>query len=557
MRIAIIGGVAGGASAATRARRMDEKAEITIYEKGPYISYANCGLPYYVGGIIEDRQALLLETPESLWDRFRIAVRVNTLVTAIEPTSGNLKFVQDDRPGEAGFDRLILAPGATPIIPSVVGLERPDVFLVRTVSDALRLRDHLDSGRVTRAVVVGAGFIGLEVAEMLLHREIAVTVVDMAAHVLPPVDADIAGVLESHLHALGVQLRMNSTLQGIHGSIGRPLVELSSGTISTDMVVVGVGVRPSIDLAQSMGLRLGQTGAVQVDSHMQTSHPRVWAAGDAVEKFDLVTKAPRWWPLAGTANKEGRVAGTNAAGGNATFSGSLGTAIMRFGPHVVGVTGLTEKAAQKAQIPYRAIHTVRGNHAGYYPGAHDILIKLLYDPEDGRVLGAQAIGESGVDKRIDVIATAIHGKLGIDDLADLDLAYAPPIGSAKDAVVITGMGAANARAGLVDSVSASELEQWLAMPDRPFLLDVRDANETRETGIIPGAHHIPLNHLRSRLSEVPSDRPIVTYCRSGHRSYVATRILRQHGRRDTYNLSGGITLWGIGHATETPEVSQL
>lgn len=548
MRIAVIGGVAGGASAATRARRLNEQAEITIYEKGPYVSYANCGLPYYVGGEIANAEDLLLETPESLEARFNIRVNVNTEVLAVDPKAGILLFSQDGATKSQAFDRFILAPGSIPIVPRVPGIEREDVFLLRTVPDALRLHDYLDSHVVHHAAVIGAGFIGLEMSEVLSHRGIEVTLIDQAAHILPPVDDDIAAFLESRLSALGLHLMLSNSLVGISGPINGPIVDLAQGPkVATDIVVMGLGVRPSLQLARSMGLALGKTGAIFVDTHMQTSQPNVWAAGDAVEKHDLVTGQPRWWPLAGIANKEGRVAGTNASGGHATIKGALGTGIVRVSPYTIGVTGLTEKAASQAGISYRVLHTIRGHHAGYYPGARDVLIKVLYDPKNGRILGAQAVGEQGIDKRIDVFATAIHGQMTIEDLAELDLAYAPPIGAAKDPVIITGMAIANHREGLIDSVSAADLASWLGRTDPPYLLDVRDTQESAATGVIAGAHQIPLNDLRLRVAEVPVGGTVVTYCRTGHRSYIAARILRQHGHHNVYNLSGGIAVWGLTH----------
>ncbi len=554
MRIAIIGGVAGGASAATRARRLNEEAEITLYEKGPYVSYANCGLPYYVGGQIAEAADLLLETPESLWDRFRIRVHVNTEITDVNLPAKRLRFVRAGQPDYATFDRLILAPGSTAIVPALPGIDRPDVFFLRTVPDALRLREYLDTKAVHHAAIIGAGFIGLEIADVLRHRGVEVTLVDKAAHVLPPVDDDIAGFLETRFPHLGIQAALSNTLMGIRGTVGHPLVDLSSGqSLSTDLVVMGLGVRPSIHLAQSMGLDLGVTGAIRVNHRMQTSHPDVFAAGDAVEKWDLVTQRPRWWALAGVSNKEGRVAGTNAAGGDATLKGSLGTGIVQVSPYVVGVTGLTEKTAQREQISYRLLHTVRGHHAGYYPNARDILIKLLYDPDTGRILGAQAAGEDGVDKRIDVIATAIHANMTVEDLAGLDLAYAPPVGAAKDPVVIAGMSATNHQQHLVENVAADQLAQWLTSAEPPFLLDVRDKHETVTSGKIAGSKNIPLNDLRQRLGEIPDNRTIVVYCRSGHRSYLASRILRQAGRTTVFNLSGGFTVWSLAR----PEKSRM
>lgn len=546
MKIAIIGGVAGGASAATRARRIDESAEIVIYEKGPYVSYANCGLPYYIGGIIARSDDLLLETPESLWDRFRIRVETETEVTGVDLASGLLAVSHHGERRRQVFDRLILSPGSTPSIPNLPGIDRDDVFSLRTVPDAIRMHDYLDAGQVKHATVVGAGFIGLEMAEVLRSRGITVALIDQRAHVLPQVDPDIAQFMEEKMTSLEIQIMLNNTLSGITGAIGHPVVELSSGrSIHTDMVVIGLGVRPSLALAREMGLAIGPTGALAVNDHMQTSRANVWAAGDAVEKHDLITGEPRWWPLAGTANKEGRVAGTNAAGGDARLVGSLGTGIVRVHPYVIGVTGLTETRARKEGIAHQVVHTIRGHHASYYPGAHEVLIKLLFDPNSGRLLGAQAAGQEGVDKRIDVIATAIHAQMTVDDLADLDLAYAPSIGAAKDPVVITGMSAGNHRSELVEGVSSRELSDWMKAPERLFLLDVRDEKELEETGRLPGACHIPLNDIRLRVTEIPPESRVVVYCRTGHRSYLAARILRQLGRQKVYNLDGGLTVWNL------------
>ncbi|PSR33079.1 MAG: CoA-disulfide reductase [Sulfobacillus benefaciens] len=547
MRILIIGGVAGGASAATRARRLNEAAEITMVEQGPYVSYANCGLPYYVGGQIPDPQDLLLETPESLWDRFRIDVRVNTRALDIDLAHRQARIANATEQSEViEFDRLILSPGASPVIPPIAGLDRPDVFMLRTVPDALNLRQYLDShGNIRHITVIGAGFIGMEMAEVLHSRGYDVTVVDKAGHILPVFDPDIASYVEHRLSDLGIKQVLGTAIHRIDGALGSPTVTLDSQhQIRTDAVVVGLGVRPSLRLAQQMGLKLGSTGAIWVDPSMKTSHPLVYAAGDAVEKRDLVTGLPRWWPLAGIANKEGRVAGTNAAGGSQTFPGALGTAIVRVSPYYLAMTGLTETTAKQIGIDHQVLYTVRGHHASYYPGAEDLFTKVIYDPSSGRLLGAQIAGQEGVDKRIDIFATAIQGHLTMDSLESLDLAYAPPVGAAKDPVIITAMAAGNHQSGLVSTINPSDLAEWIADDNHhPLILDVRDQDEILETGMIPQARWIPLNDLRKHVPSLPKDSPIVLYCRSGHRSYVAARILRQHAFRQVFNLNGGMTAW--------------
>ena len=503
--------------------------------------------PFSCRGVPRKRhEELLLETPQSLWDRFRIRTYVGAEVTAIDTDGGRLQGYVSGAAISDQFDRLILAPGSVPIAPTFPGTHRDDVFIIRTVPDAIRLREYIESHQVEHAVVIGAGFIGLEMAEVLHTRSISVTLIERADQVLPPVDRDIAQYLEDRLPDLDVRLILSNTVIGIRQGYGRPVIDLSSApSVSADMIIIGLGVRPSTHLAQAMGLALGPTGAIHVDERMQTSHPRIWAAGDAVEKRDWVTGQPRWWPLAGVANKEGRVAGSNAAGGYATLKGALGTSIVRIAPYVVGVTGLTEKAAHQDRVGHTVTRVMRGHHAAYYPGAHTLFIKILSDPDSGRLLGAQVVGEEGVDKRIDVLATAIGAGMTIDDLAELDLAYAPPIGAVKDPVIIAGMAASNQRQGLIESISADDLETWLTKPNAPFVLDVREVVEADEFGYIPGAHLIPLNGLRSRIQEVPTDGPIVTYCRTGHRSYLAARILSQHGRTAVYNLSGGLSVWNL------------
>ncbi len=544
-RILIIGGVAGGASAATRARRLDEHAEITMLEKGPYVSFANCGLPYYVGREIESIDDLLLETPQSFDDRFGVQVLTQQEVTRVDTSTRRVESISRET-GQSlwhQYDEVILAPGAQTLSANLPGQDGSHVFQMRTVPDAARLRAFIESRPTRHATVLGAGFIGLEMAEVLTRRGISVTLVDRAAQLLPPVDADVAQYFLDRLDDSRVSVRLADTISAIEPT----RVHLASGTtLPTDLVIMALGVRPDVILAQQMSLRLGTTGAVAVDARMATSVPHVYAAGDAVEKRDLVTGNAAWWPLAGIANKEGRVAGTNAAGGAAEFRGALGTAIVRVDPYTLAVTGLTEKSAGRQLVPYQLIYTVKGDHASYYPHAQDLFIKILFHPETGRVLGAQIVGQAGVDKRIDVLATAISARMTVDDLGELDLAYAPPFAAAKDAVVITGMAAENTRRGLVKPLTPSQLKQWLGEGlTPPVLLDVRDADEVGATGGIGDFLHIPLDGMRRQWDRLPptADRPLVVYCRSGHRSYVAARMLAQRGYPQVYNLVGGFTAW--------------
>lgn len=549
-RILIIGGVAGGASAATRARRLDEHAEITMIEKGPYVSFANCGLPYYVSGEIDAVDDLLLETPGSFNARFGIEVLTSAEVTRVDVDNHRAQSVSRIS-GESVwhvYDELILAPGSRPISPQIRGQDGSPVFQLRTVPDAIRLREFIESRQLRHAVILGAGFIGLEMAEVLGRRGIEVTLVDRAPQILPPVDEDVAQYFADNIRTQGISMRLNDTID----EITHQTVRLASGeTLLADVVVMALGVRPDLTLAQQMGLQMGSTGAIWVDGSMRTSQPHVYAAGDAVEKRDLVTGQAAWWPLAGVANKEGRVAGTNAAGGQATLRGALGTAIVRVEPYTVAVSGLTERSAVKRNVPYQIIYTVKGDHAGYYPGAQDVFTKVLFDPESGRLIGAQIAGRSGVDKRIDVLTTAITARMTVDQLGELDLAYAPPFGAAKDAVIITGMAAENLRQGLVHSLTPSELQTWLQgdSDSRPFLLDVRNGDEIGKTGGIGQFFHVPLDQLRQNLHQLPQkDQPVVVYCRSGHRSYVAARMLLQRGYRHVYNLLGGMTAWRARYA---------
>lgn len=568
-RIVIVGGVAAGAGAAVRARRVNETAEIVLLEAGEYISFANCGLPYYVGGEITQRQALLVQTPQQLWRRFRIRVQVQHRVTGIDRVRRRVVGIVS--PGgeafEEPYDALVLAVGARPLRPPISGLDRPNVFELRTIPDADRLLAAVQQSgrRAGRAVVVGAGFIGLEVVEALARQGLAVTLVEKAPQVLPPLDQEMAAWVAARLREQEIELVLGDGAvrfegEGTQGD-AHSLVLESGRRLEAGLFVVGLGVRPEVELARAAGLELGPTGGIRVNERMQTSDPAIFAAGDAVECPDLASGRPALFALAGPANKQGRVAGDQAArwaagkaaeqlapeAGRLRFGGALGTAIVRSGRAVAGITGLSERRARAAGLKVEVGYTINANHAGYYPGAKPLIIKLVWSADDGRLLGGQVVGEEGVDKRIDVLATAIAGRLRVEQLAELDLAYAPPFGAAKDPIVIAGMAAQNRRLGVVQAVTPTQLAEWLAQGRRLQLLDVRTPAETAG-GTIRGAVCIPLDELRERVQELDPQEQTVVYCLGGQRSYIAGQILKARGFRSVWNLSGGYTMWQLGRA---------
>jgi NADPH-dependent 2,4-dienoyl-CoA reductase/sulfur reductase-like enzyme/rhodanese-related sulfurtransferase len=542
MRIVVVGGVAGGMSTAARLRRLDESAEIVVLERGTEVSFANCGLPYHVGDEIRNRSALLLHTPETLRASLDLDVRTRHEAVSID-RDARIVLVRDLDAGTdllLPYDALVLATGAEPIVPPLPGLDRPEVRTLRTVPDADALRALLDAG-ARSAVVVGAGFIGLETVEAFRNRGLAVTLVELAPQVLPAVDADMARMIEDELVAHGVDVRTGSGLSAVEDSATghRVAVVLSDGErVGADVVLLGVGVRPSTALARAAGLDLSPAGAVVVTPSQQTSDPHIWAVGDAIQVHDFVTGAPGVVPLAGPANRQGRIAADAIMGRTVASSPVLGTAIVRVFGLTAAVTGPTSRRLTAAGIEHRVVHLHPGNHAGYYPGAETIHLAVIFTPE-GRLLGAQAVGGAGVDKRIDVLATALRAGMGVDDLAELELAYAPPFGSAKDAVNMAGFLAQNVLDGMLTTWSAADLDEIL--DGSALLLDVRSAVEFA-AGHLPGALSIAHTEIRDRLDEVASaaaGRPVRVYCASGFRSYLAHRVLVAHGL-DSASLDGGL-----------------
>lgn len=542
MKTVIIGGVAGGASAAARLRRLDERAEIVILERGSFISYANCGLPYYVGGTIENRSALTLQTPESFTRRFNVDVRVRHEAVGIDPAGKivTVRNLTDGRLYEESYDSLILSPGAEPIVPRMPGVEGERIFTLRTIPDALAIRAYVEAQHPRSAVVVGGGMIGTEMAENLTAAGIAVTVVELQDHVIAPLDFEMAADVHQYLESRGIRLMLGRAVTAVEPQGEALRVKLGRETVDTDMLVLSVGVRPESDLAQRAGLQLTDRGAIVTDSHMRTSAPDIYAVGDAVQVHDFVAGDSAYVPLAGPANKQGRIAADNICGISSEYAGAQGSAVVKLFDMTVAVTGLNERAAQAKGIDYDKTYTYSASHAGYYPGATNMSIKILWERDSLRLLGAQIVGFEGVDKRMDVLATAIRLGAKVTDLKELELVYAPPFGSAKDPVNMAGY--------VAENVVTGKLKQffWDQVDDLPrdgsvTLLDVRMPGEVA-AGHIEGFRPIPLDELRGRLDELPKDKPIYVHCHSGLRSYLACCILRGNGF-DCYNLAGGWRLY--------------
>ncbi|MFN8026778.1 MAG: FAD-dependent oxidoreductase [Acidimicrobiia bacterium] len=550
-RIVIVGGVAGGMSAATRLRRLDESAEITVLERSGHVSYANCGLPYFVGGVIEDEEDLLLQTPEALFERFRLDVEVDSEVVGVDAAAHEVtvRSTVDGAERTLPYDKLILSPGAVPVRPPIPGYER--VLSLRTVEDAARLaaRAHGEGGRTATAVVIGAGFVGLETAENLAHQGIAVTVVEAADQVLTPLDPELAILVHRELVANGVAVEVGVAVTEITADA----VLLADGrAIPADLVVGSIGVRPDVTLAESAGLTLGPRGGIAVDGFNRTSDPDIYAVGDAVEKSDRISGEKSLIALANIANRQGRRVADHIAGRPVAPSPSLGTAIVKVFDLTAAMTGWNEKRLVDAKIPHRSIRSHPMSHAGYYPGAEPMSLKLIFDPRTGEILGAQGVGREGVDKRIDVLATALFAGVPAERLADLELAYAPPFSSAKDPVNMLGYMAENVRTGECDVIEWFEVAGHV--DDGWTLLDVRTAAEHR-AGAIPGSVNVPLDDLRERLATL-DDRPFVVYCEVGQRGHTATTLLHELGR-PARNLDGGYRTWLAADAARTQDPARL
>ncbi|MGB7983409.1 MAG: FAD-dependent oxidoreductase [Candidatus Nanopelagicales bacterium] len=555
MKTIIIGGVAGGASAATRLRRLDESHEIVVLERSGYVSFANCGLPYYIGGTIADRKALLLQTPQSLNARFALDVRVNSEVTAIDPAARTVTVhdLATDRTYTEAYDHLVLSPGASPIVPPIPGVER--AMTLRTIEDTDRIKERVDEllaavdsseeavgGQALAAVVVGGGFIGLEMAESLRERDMEVTVVELGTQVMAPLDPEMAALVAAELTRNGVELALGVQVDEVR----EETVLLSDGReIDADLVIMSIGVRPDVTLAKAAGLELGPRGGIEVDAQMRTSDARIFAVGDAVDKSDATTGEPTLVPLANSANRQGRLVADVIGGRSIRFGGVLGTAIVKVFGLTVAATGVSEKRLRASGRNYRAIHTHPGSHAGYYPGAERISLKLIFDPSTGQILGAQGVGGVGTDKRIDVLATAIIGGIPAEELADLELAYAPPFGSAKDPVNQLGYVAENIMNGTTHIISWNEIDST----DR-FVVDVRTPGEHRR-GHLAGSINISVDDLRERHTEIPRNSaghpvPVAVYCQVGQRGHTAARLLTQLGY-DVVNLDGGWLTYSLAH----------
>lgn len=547
MKYIIIGGVAGGASTAARLRRLDEHAEIILFEKGEYISYANCGLPYYIGEVIKDRNKLFVQTAASFNRRFNIDVRISTEVTAVDAAARTItaKNLLTGEVYQETYDKLVLSPGAEPIRPPLPGINLPGIFTLRNVADTDHIKEYVNQRMNGKAVVIGAGFIGLEMAENLHDLGMEVTIIEMGNQVLAPLDFTMAALVQRHIRSKGVDLKLNNAVTGFEKENDRIIISLKDGTSTeADVVILSIGVRPDSRLAQMAGLELGAGKGIRVNEFLQTSDPAIYAVGDAIEFANPVTGQSMSTYLAGPANKQGRICANNIVLGNKqTYNGSINTAIVKVFDMTVATAGTAGKHLKMANIPHIISTNHSGSHAGYYPGAAQMAIQLAFSPEDGQLFGAQVVGFEGVDKRIDILSSVIKRGSSIDELTEFEHAYAPPYSSAKDPVNMAGYVAENILQQRLKVFYWNEIDN---LPTDSLLLDVRTVAEFT-AGHIDGAVNIPVDSIREQLSSLPTDKKIFIYCEAGLRGYLAHRILRQHGLEEVYNLSGGYVTWKACH----------
>jgi NADPH-dependent 2,4-dienoyl-CoA reductase/sulfur reductase-like enzyme/rhodanese-related sulfurtransferase len=541
MKTVIIGGVAGGATTAARLRRLDENAEIVILERGEYISFANCGLPYYIGGEITDKENLTLQTPESFNARFNIDVRVFSEVTAINRARKSVSVVnlQDGKTYEEYYDKLVLSPGAMPLKPQISGIESKRIFTLRNIPDTYAIKDFIEQQSPKSAVVLGGGYIGMEMAENLCHAGLKVTIVELSNQLIAPIDFDMACIIHSYLGCKGIKVMLNNGVKSVTDNGNTLTIMLNEGEISADMLLLSAGIRPESQLAINAGLEVNQRGFIVTNEYMLTSDPDIYAIGDVVEITDFVTQTKGAVALAGPANKQGRIAADNICGLSSTYTGTQGSSVLKVFDLTVATTGLNEKSAQRLGLSYEKSFTVSSSHASYYPGAFNMTLKTIFDPQDGKILGVQIIGAEGVDKRCDVIATAIRFGATAHDLTRLELCYAPPYSSAKDPVNMAGYVIENILNGKVKNFHWHDIDALRS--SEVSLIDVRTAVEFT-VGSIPGFVNIPLDELRGHIDRLDKSKPVYLTCQIGLRGYIASRILAQRGF-ETYNLSGGYSVW--------------
>ena len=544
-KIIVIGGVGGGANAATKARRVDEGAEIIIYEKSPYVSFANCGLPYHIGGEIKQRDDLFLVSVERFANWYNVKVKIKHEVLKIDRSNKKLLIhnLDTDEQFWEDYDKLIISTGGTPYQLPIAGVDLENVKNLWTIQDMDQILAAMEDKSLQRVAVVGGGFIGLEMMEAFAARGYEVTLIEREEQILPAIDHEMTLMIDNHLKDHNVKVMLGRTIERFEGENGKvKKVVLDNGLeVEAELVVISAGVKPNLELLTDAGIELGETGAVKVDQHMQTNDPDIYAAGDIVETTNLLTGKKMRMPLAGPASKQGRVAGSNAAGGNLQFKGALGTFIVKICDLSAAKTGLTEKELKDGNLDYCVSYSVAKNHAGYYPGAEWMIIKLILEKPTGRIIGAQIVGPKGVDKRIDVLATAIQAKMTAEDLENLDLAYAPPYAPTKDPVIIAGMAAANMLRGEVETITVNEYHEALKSGEEIQLIDCRGIKDIDFTGRVPEAEVMPLEEFREWLEDIDPDVPVVAFCGIGYRSYMVYRILKHHGIK-AKSLAGGYSM---------------